>query len=74
MSSQYSESSQQSDMNALVLQNKDMMQLMSLANLDLKLNKTSLLKINISDAISTNSINPVYNFKASLMNILIKWR
>ena len=54
MSSQDSDSSTLPEASSLVLQNKDMRQLMSLANFDPKLSKASLLKINISEAISRN--------------------
>jgi len=46
-------SSQEQEDNKVVLQSRDLNQLMTMANLDLKLNKNAVLKINITDAIKT---------------------
>jgi len=57
MSSQSQSQVQREESNKLVLQNRDLMQLMGLANLEQKLPKSSVLKINISDALG-NELNP----------------
>lgn len=44
-------SSQNAESNKLVLQNKDLIQLMGLANLDIKVSRNSIMKIDISDAL-----------------------
>ncbi len=41
----------------LILHNKDITQLMSLANLDIKQSKTSIMKVNISEALGNFEIS-----------------
>jgi len=52
-------SSQEQEENRVVLQSKDLNQLLTMANLDVKLNKNAVLKISITDAISIFSLLPV---------------
>jgi len=55
--SQSQTQSQLEESNKLVLQNRDLMQLMGLANLDQKLPKSTVLKINITDALGNQNLN-----------------